>query len=181
MASRVLVAYSKIRSDVLRPLTLSTMISVLYVVVAGTYVYLSDEWVLHHVQTLSEFERWELFKGIGFVLVTGVLCNLLTFGLLNRIARQQQALLQAEEAMLQDEARATLGIFAASVAHDMANLVLVIEGFLARDDRARARRALADLHQLCQRTRMFGRTGAHVESWNGPPGGGHARLRALVR
>jgi signal transduction histidine kinase len=76
------------------------------------------------VETL---ERIELTKGIGFVLVTGLMAFAASRALLGKLARPRNALAAAHVALVQAEAQATATLLAATLAHDLKNILIVLQ------------------------------------------------------
>jgi signal transduction histidine kinase len=108
-------------------------------------------------------EQIELWKGLVFSLATGVLFFLFALALLRRIAAQELRVSQQRAALLESERRAMVGLFASSIAHDIANILVVARGSLGfleeagpegvqqLDAISRLRRSLEELRVLTRR------------------------------
>jgi len=98
-----------------------------YVTLAGTYIAVSGELALGAADAdVLTLQRIELTKGIAFVIVTGFLGFLGARVLLTRIARHRSAIAATQMALVQAEHQATSTILAATLAHDLNNLLLVL-------------------------------------------------------
>lgn len=87
----------------------------------------------------------------------------LSWTVLRRISRQEIRVIQQKSALLESERRAMVGIFAASIAHDIANILVVARGSLRfieddpRNEREKSdamvtlRRSLEELKVLTRR------------------------------
>jgi signal transduction histidine kinase len=147
----------------LHPFTLALVLSLLYVVLCGAYIVFSGVIAAGLAESVHELERVEIAKGLIFVLATGALFFALAFTVLRRISLQEIRVIQQKSALLESERRAMVGIFAASIAHDIANILVVARGNLRviedtlRDEREKAdarntlRRSLEELKVLTRR------------------------------
>lgn len=116
----------------LRPFAHALLLSLLYVVLCGTYIVFSGVIAEEVSETVSELRRLETVKGLVFVLATGAMFFALAFIVLRRIAMQDLRAIQQKNALLESERRAMVGIFAASIAHDIANILVVARASLRK-------------------------------------------------
>ena len=146
-----------------------------YLVVCEVYIWVSDEVARRLAGSLEEMTRIAQIKGTLFVLVTALLIFVAVGWLLRRIARQEQEARRQRESFLLSEQRAMAGVFAATVAHDMKNLLVIFQGEVsmlqggaAPEPAALANLAAAgqNLRLLAERLMNLGRTavGTAVES-----------------
>jgi two-component system sensor histidine kinase HydH len=147
----------------LHPLALALILSLAYVVLCGAYIVLSGALAAGLSETVHQLERVEKMKGLLFVFATGGLFFALSYTLLRRISQQEIRVLQQKNALMESERRAMVGLFAASIAHDIANILVVARGslgFLEEDLApgdgksgaiATLRRALEELKVLTRR------------------------------
>jgi len=147
----------------LHPLSLALLLSLVYVVLCGAYIVFSGVIAAGLSETVHELERLETAKGLIFVFSTGALFFFLSFTVLRRISKQEIRVIQQKSALLESERRAMVGIFAASIAHDIANILVVARGSLRfieddlRNDREKSdamvalRRSLEELKVLTRR------------------------------
>lgn len=110
---------------VIRPLRLAGILAAIYLVFCVIYIGISSYLAAKSAHSVEELAQIETFKGVLFVLVCSALLFTLTYFLLKRIARGQEAVLAHAGALLMAERRAMAGIFATSVAHDMNNILTV--------------------------------------------------------
>ncbi|MBU1329268.1 MAG: EAL domain-containing protein [Gammaproteobacteria bacterium] len=72
-------------------------LSLLYMLVAGLWILFSDGWLTHIGLPNAQIERLQLFKGLGFVVLTALLLYLILRTHAHLQARSQQALSRSEE------------------------------------------------------------------------------------
>jgi len=147
----------------LHPLALALLLSLLYIVLCGTYIVVSGMLAAGLAETVRDLERLEIAKGLVFVLATGALFFVSSWAMLRRISLQEIRVIQQKNALMESERRAMVGLFAASIAHDIANILVVARGslgFLEQDQRAEGvkydavttlRRSLEELKVLTRR------------------------------
>lgn len=140
-----------------------------YLVVCTLYILVSGEVALRVAQTPDQLATIERVKGVAFVVFSSVLFYLIAHTLLNRIMRQEAELTDQRRALLEAETRAAAGIMAASVAHDIKNVLTLFNFQIYRLDRART--------QPVDQTRVVQEMGEAVERLNGLA----MRLLALSR
>lgn len=97
-----------------------------YVAFAGIYIVVSGVIARALAGSVEELERLERFKGIAFVVVTG----LGLFGVAGAALRRQfldaEGAARARETLLKSERTALAGLFVSSIAHDAANIAVVV-------------------------------------------------------
>jgi signal transduction histidine kinase len=152
------------------PLTAAIGLAVLYVALCSGYIVLSTRWAAELARSIVELERYERWKGLGFVAVTGLLFFGAAWLALRRIAETHAALVRQREALAAADGRVLTGTLAGGVAHDIRN-VLTVAGFdLERaSERERAgdapgglgalRTAFAELFDLSQWLLSLSRSG----------------------
>ena len=152
-----------------RPHGVAALLAVFYVVSSVVYVVTSSHVAAATAQSVEQLEHLERVKGILFVLGTGALFYVVALVLLIRLRRQQDLLIVQRDTLVTSEHRALAGLFAASVAHDINNVLMVARGnaeLLAeplagaetKQNAAEAmRRAFVELAALSQRLMTLGR------------------------
>ena len=153
----------------IRPHGAAALLAVLYVVLSVAYIVASSHVAAVAATSVEHLERLERVKGILFVLGTGALFYVIALLLLIRVKRQQDLLVAQRDTLVTSEHRALAGLFAASVAHDINNVLMVARGnaellaepLAGMETRAKAadamRRAFVDLAALSQRLMTLGR------------------------
>ncbi|MBI2406995.1 MAG: HAMP domain-containing histidine kinase [Gemmatimonadetes bacterium] len=132
-----------------------------YMVVAGAYIVLSGQAARAMADSVDALERLERYKGIAFVVVTGLALFLVTYLVLRKQQTDADQAQRAREALLKAERNALAGLFVSSVAHDASNLAMVISSSLELLDDEHgldpdARRSLDDAREAMQTlTRLF--------------------------
>jgi len=112
------------------PLAVALVLSLVYMVLFGAFIFSSGLLVFEQAESLEHLRQIELVRGIGFVLVTGLLFFCLVLYLLRRIANQARQTLAQQQALLEGEHHAMTALLAASMAHDMGNLLMVAQSAL---------------------------------------------------
>jgi signal transduction histidine kinase len=132
--------------------------------IAGTYLGLAGAWIMGSgwlarsiASSVEELERLERWKGMGFVLVTGLGLFFVAWSALRKQHADAEDAARAREALLKSERKAMAGLFVSSIAHDASNLTFVVTSALellnrdpelSQDDRACVEDASAAMSQL---------------------------------
>ena len=137
------------------------MIAAAYALFAGLYILVSGAVARTAATSVEDLERLERLKGIGFVAVTALALFLVAFAVLRRQFLDAEEAARARETLLKSERTALAGLFVSSIAHDAANMSVVVGSALNLLERERAlgadqREALADAQQAMSRlTTLF--------------------------
>ena len=113
---------------VVHPHAAAALLAILYVSLSVIYVVSSTHVAAVAAQSVEELEHFERVKGVLFVIGTGVLFYLVALGLLVLVKRQQDLLIAQHDTLVASEHRSLAGLFAASVAHDINNLLTLARG-----------------------------------------------------
>lgn len=108
-----------------RPWTLAALVAAIYCAVAATYIYASSLVAAQVSTDIMDLQRIEKIKGVSFIIVTTLLLFLGLRFLLARLGHRESLLERQNLALVEAEKRATAGLFASSVAHDLNNLVTI--------------------------------------------------------
>jgi two-component system sensor histidine kinase HydH len=170
----------------LRPFALALLLSLLYVVLCSTYIVFSGVIAAGLSETVHDLERMETAKGLIFVIATGALFFALSWTVLRRISLQEIRVIQQKSALLESERRAMVGIFAASIAHDIANILVVARGNLRMlEDELRNPReksdAMATLRRSLEELKVLTRRLVSIEHERIPAESADFELDQLVR
>jgi len=156
-----------------RPHGTAAILAILYAALGVAYILTSSHVAAVAAESVEQLEHLERVKGVVFVLGTGVVFYVVAVVLLSRVRRQQDLLIVQRDSLVASEHRALAGLFAASVAHDINNVMMVARGnaeLLAeplagaetKQNAAEAmRRAFIDLAALSQRLMTLGRENLH--------------------
>ena len=117
-----------LKARVVRPHGTAALLAVLYVVLSVVYVVTSTHVAAISAQSVAHLEHLERVKGVLFVIGTGVLFYVVALLLLILVRRQQDLLVAQHDALVASEHRSLAGLFAASVAHDINNLLILARG-----------------------------------------------------
>ncbi len=110
-----------------QPLRLALWLSLGYFAVALTYILFSGGIAARYAETVAELQRIEKIKGAAFVVVSGLLLFIFAFFLFRKLALHERSLTDYRDNLLTANHRAAAGLFASSVAHDINNILMVIE------------------------------------------------------
>jgi len=109
-----------------QPLRVALVLVLGYALLCVAYIWLSDLVAAQTAETVEELRHIESVKGTIFILITGTALFFSSWALLTLIARQEVALLQQRNALVESEKRASAGLFASSVAHDINNILMAL-------------------------------------------------------
>lgn len=131
-------------------------LALLYAVLCSAYIVISSRWASRIAHTIVDLERFERWKGLTFVAVTGGAFFAAAYAALRRIARQREMLERQHEAIVSADGRVLAGTLAGGIAHDIRNVLTVaglgLDLVVDRDDAPRGTHPTADLrlafHQL---------------------------------
>ncbi|ALG68528.1 sensor histidine kinase [Beggiatoa leptomitoformis] len=115
-------------SSLFNPYLYTFAFASLYLLYCLLYIWLSSEIASHFAFSIQELTSIEQWKGTVFVFVTTLFISVILLLTLKRIEEYQNQILHQQNLLIQSERRATAGIFAASVAHDMNNYLFSMSG-----------------------------------------------------
>jgi signal transduction histidine kinase len=110
-----------------KPLRLVVVVVGTYLVVCLCYIWLSDIIAAKVARDLVQLRTIETVKGFLFIVTTATGLFLALWFMLARIYAQQRELLRQRHALMESERRAVAGLFASSVAHDINNILMVLQ------------------------------------------------------
>jgi two-component system sensor histidine kinase HydH len=112
----------------IHPLRTSAIIGLVYTVQGLLYIRYSGAVAARVASgSANRLAYIESIKGNLYILVTGLALFLFAWWLLKRIAAKEHETAEQMDALLQAERRATAGLYAASIAHDIRNILMVVE------------------------------------------------------
>jgi signal transduction histidine kinase len=120
-------------------LTRALQRALLYMGICSAYIVYSSRWAASSAATAAEIERFEVTKGVLFVVVTGILFFLISLVYLKRVERRDQLLIAGER-------RDVASHCSAALAHDVNNLLMSLSGLT--DELRRHPAADAEIHPL---------------------------------
>lgn len=109
----------------IHPVVLALALSAGYALLCGSYIVLSGRFAAQHASDVWDLAQIELLKGLGFVAATALVFFGFAWILLHRLADRQRLVLSQRRALLAADRRALAGLFSASVAHDINNVLTV--------------------------------------------------------
>lgn len=104
-----------------RPRVAAVVMAGVYVAFSAVYIVASSRLAATRSRSVEEMEQVERYKGVAFVVLSGVLIHVIALSFMRRLERQRDALLVSEH-------RALSGLFASSIAHDINNVTTVARG-----------------------------------------------------
>ena len=111
----------------LSPFGTSAALACGYAVLCGAYIWLSGLIALQMTDSAAQLAQVEKIKGILFVLVTALGIFVASLRLLTNLRNREAEILRQRAVLVAAERRALAGLFAASIAHDINNILLIIE------------------------------------------------------
>ncbi len=100
-------------------------LSAAYLLICSIYIVLSDRWVGYLTRSTEEQVLFQTYKGIAFVAFSAALIFAMARKLLQRMAADQRRLREQQQSLIEAERRATAGLMAHAIAHDMNNVLTV--------------------------------------------------------
>jgi signal transduction histidine kinase len=101
------------------------LLACVYLLVCSAYVVISDRWVASIAEAPERHVRLQTYKGLVFVALSSALIYVMARKLLGRIAAAQIRLIDQQQSLVEAERRATAGLIAHGIAHDMNNVLTI--------------------------------------------------------
>jgi signal transduction histidine kinase len=118
------------RSAAINPTRQAVESAALYTAMCSLYIVISGYLATRVAGTPEGLHAIETFKGIVFVLVTGVIFFVISFLRLKRIQQQEEIILRHEKTLVETERKMVAAMSTAVVAHDLNNLLMVLSGLV---------------------------------------------------
>jgi two-component system sensor histidine kinase HydH len=119
---------TRVERLVSHPLAAAGVLATVYIVVCSLYIVYSDRVAAVLATSPDMYERIQTYKGLAFVVLSGLMFFVFAARVLRLLEQRRRRMLQQAEALVQAESRAQSGILAASLAHDINNILTVITG-----------------------------------------------------
>lgn len=97
-----------------------------YMISCALYILLSSQAVTFFAHDISEAAGFEMGKGLAFVVISGLVFYLFAKRVFYRLAVKEHEMLLSENLLIQTERKAMASMLAASVAHDMNNILTIV-------------------------------------------------------
>lgn len=105
--------------------------ALLYMLFCGGYIWWSSHFAAQSAGgDVARLKQIETTKGFLFILVTGLLFYLISLMRWRQILKDQTTISLQENALIDMEKREVVHQFAASVGHDLNNVLIILEGLL---------------------------------------------------
>lgn len=119
-----------IRGLLHRSSVLALLLAGSYTLLSSVYIRISSSMAATQSRSVVELQQIEQNKGIWFVVVSGLLLFLVSYALLKALQHRNEQILRSRNVLIASERLAIAGIFASSMAHDINNILVVIQGNL---------------------------------------------------
>ncbi|MBN1378580.1 MAG: HAMP domain-containing histidine kinase [Gammaproteobacteria bacterium] len=108
------------------PLLTAAMLAVGYFVFCSLYIWLSGAVAARFSASVADLQRIETIKGVLFITVTTLAVFVLLWFFLNRLRGDEIKFIQQQNELIKSQRESVAGIFASSVAHDINNIIMVL-------------------------------------------------------
>ncbi len=181
------------RPAVERPACKAAVSALLYVFFCVVYIVVSGRIAAAAASSTEELRWIETAKGTLFILVTGALFYAVMFVHWRRIRSSEETIIAQEGALLQSERKAVAAMCAASMAHDLNNLLMSLAGLVEglkglekgddflRDLRARVEGGIESLARMSRRISMTAQQVLPAQRARADLPAAIAQVAALVR
>lgn len=127
---RSVKATAQAKLAIVSPARKAVVLAGSYIVFCSLYIALSDKFAAAIASSAEQLRAMETYKGIGFVIATGLLFFAIAYEQWLTIQRQEEKLVAQQRSLIQGERRAVAAMCAASVAHDLNNLLMALSGLV---------------------------------------------------
>ncbi|PKK89398.1 MAG: hypothetical protein CVV64_14420 [Candidatus Wallbacteria bacterium HGW-Wallbacteria-1] len=114
-------------AGLINPFAKSLVSAFWYIFFCTIYIWISGYMAASKAFSTEELMKIEAWKGTGFVLITGVMFFFISLSRWNRIKNSMLTIQQQNRALLISEKRATAGLCASSLAHDLNNTIMILD------------------------------------------------------
>lgn len=161
--------YSLPQKPSIHPLKISLLFSVGYFVICAVYIWFSSLIAAHFSTSITDLQRIETIKGISFIFITTISIFLVLLMLLKRLSKDEMQIIDQQQELIKSQQEAVAGIFASSIAHDVNNILIILDYYcdlLLRADYSESRfpetkekvhYAIGELKDLAKRLMNIGR------------------------
>ena len=125
---RTIFRLGLVEGSVLRPFWLALGVTLAYIALLSTYIYVSGHVAAVVASSKEGLARIEQIKGLLYVLVTGGGLFVAVYLVAEKIRRSDDTIIRQNRALVASERMVMAGIFCASVGHDMNNLLTIVLG-----------------------------------------------------
>lgn len=155
------------------PLKTSLLLAGSYIVLCSLYIWVSGIVAARMAHSLPGLQHIELYKGLAFVLISGILIFSTSFILLGRIRLQHNELMMQRKLLTESQSRILAGTFASGIAHDINNVLGAIDYGLSeiestvpenkREHFLRIHKSYVMIQQMTQRLQKIGNSQTQIE------------------
>lgn len=155
------------------PLRTSMLFGGSYIFLCSLYIWFSGKIAAGMASSLPGLQNIELYKGLAFVALTGIMILGSVYILLLKIRTQEYELEIQKKVLVESQARILAGTFAAGIAHDINNVLCSIDYGLDElrqsvpEDKwkhfIQITKAYAMVEEMVKRLQKIGRTPTSIE------------------
>ncbi len=165
-----LAAQALAEKNLRTPVLYASFMALGYLLLSSLYIWISSHLAAHWATSVADLERMEKLKGLGFVALMSLFTFVVGYIALRRMAQKEREIVRHQVALVAAEKRATAGLFAASVAHDINNLLMPMNALCLRlaqnddahgADHAKLQECIARISNLSRTLMNVGKTGVH--------------------
>lgn len=119
-----------VRPAVKSPTANAAVSAMLYMVLCSLYIIVSSRIAASASATTQQLAAIEITKGVAFVLITGLLFFAISLAGWKRIRKQEETIIIQGEGLLLGERKTVAAMCAATLAHDLNNLLMSLSGLV---------------------------------------------------
>lgn len=112
------------------PLATAALWALIYIAICVPYIWFSGQWAEAIASSAEHLKRIEAAKGTLFVLVTGALFFVMSLAVWRRIRANENIIRRQQQSLLASERKVVAGMYAATMAHDLNNLLMCLSALV---------------------------------------------------
>ncbi len=112
----------------INPLKISLLFSTGYFFIC-TLIWFSSLIAAKLSTSIADLQRIETIKGIAFISLTTISIFLILFLLFKRLSKDEMKIIDQGQELIKSQREAVAGIFASSIAHDINNILIILEHY----------------------------------------------------
>lgn len=112
------------------PLKIAAVWALAYIALCVPYIWFSGQWADAIAANAGDLKKIEAWKGTAFVLATGAMFFAMSLAVWRRIRSNEALILRQQQSLLAGERKAVAAMCAATMTHDLNNLLMCLTGFV---------------------------------------------------
>lgn len=162
-------AYPQLHKPSFNPLKIALFFALGYFIICASYIWFSGLIAAQLADSIEELQKIETIKGIAFIFITTISIFIILFILHKRLLKDELKIIDQQHELIKSQREAIAGIFASSIAHDINNILIVLDHycdlilnptqsqFLDNETREKVRYSVNELKNLAQRLMNIGK------------------------